>query len=43
MAEYISNPVQNVSLDNPVLFTDSIPCTKGYVYHEDGTGIFYIG
>ena len=42
MAEYLSNAVQNVSLDNPVLFTDSIPCNKGYVYHEDGTGIFIL-
>ena len=31
-----------MSLDNPVLFTDSIPCNKGYVYHEDGTGIFIL-
>ena len=42
MAEYLSNPVQNVALDNPILFTDSIPCNKGYVYHEDGTGIFIL-
>ncbi len=42
MAEYLSNTVQNVALDNPILFTDSIPCNKGYVYHEDGTGIFIL-
>ena len=42
MAEYLSNAVQNVALDNPILFTDSIPCTKGYVYHEDETGIFIL-
>lgn len=42
MSEYLSNAVQNVSLDNPILFTDSIPCTKGYIYHEDGTGIFIL-
>ena len=42
MAEYLSNAVQNVALDNPILFTDSIPCNKGYVYHEDGTGIFIL-
>lgn len=40
MAEYLANAVQNVSLNAPVLFTASIPCTKGYVYHEDETGIF---
>ena len=39
-AEYLANAVQNVSLNAPVQFTASIPCTKGYVYHEDGTGIF---
>ncbi len=42
MAEYLSNAVQSVALDNPILFTDSIPCNKGYVYHEDGTGIFIL-
>ena len=42
MAEYLANAVQNVSLNNPVLFTASIPCTKGYVYHEDETGIFIL-
>lgn len=41
MAEYVANAAQNVALNNPVIFTESsIPCTKGYVYHEDGTGIF---
>lgn len=40
MAEYLANALQNVSLDNPVIFTASIPCTKGYIYHEDETGIF---
>ena len=25
-----------------VLFTASIPCTRGYVYHEDETGIFIL-
>jgi hypothetical protein len=42
MAEYLSNAVQAVSLESPILFTDSIPCNKGYVYHEDGTGIFIL-
>ena len=42
MAEFLSNAVQNVALDNPILFTDSIPCNKGYVYHEDGTGNFIL-
>lgn len=42
MAEYLANAVQNVSLNGSVLFTASIPCAKGYVYHEDGTGIFIL-
>ena len=40
MAEYIENPLQEVSLNNSIVFTASIPCTKGYVYHEDGTANF---
>ena len=40
MAEYLANAVQTVELNQPVIFTASIPCTKGYVYHEDETGIF---
>lgn len=42
MAEYLANDIQNVALNGPVLFTASIPCTKGYVYHEDETGIFIL-
>lgn len=42
MAEYLSNNVQLVALNSPILFTASIPCTKGYVYHEDETGIFIL-
>lgn len=42
MAEYLANAVQDVSLNNPVLFTASIPCVKGCVYHEDETGIFIL-
>ncbi len=42
MAEYLANAVQNVSLDNPVIFSASIPCPRGYVYHEDETGIFIL-
>lgn len=42
MAEYTSNQVQSVALNAPILFTASIPCTKGCVYHEDDTGIFIL-
>lgn len=42
MAEYLANAVQDVALNSPILFTASIPCTRGYVYHEDETGIFIL-
>lgn len=41
-AEYLANAVQEVALNAPVVFSASIPCTKGYVYHEDETGIFIL-
>lgn len=41
-AEYLANAVQEVSLNAPILFSASIPCTRGYVYHEDETGIFIL-
>lgn len=40
MAEYLANAVQSVALNDPILFTASIPCTRGFIYHEDETGIF---
>jgi hypothetical protein len=42
MAEYLANAVQNISLNQPAIFTASIPCNRGYVYHEDETGIFIL-
>ena len=42
MAEYLANAVQEVALNDPLIFTASIPCTKGYIYHEDETGIFIL-
>lgn len=41
-AEYLANSVQNVALNAPILFDASIPCTRGNVFHEDGTGIFIL-
>jgi hypothetical protein len=41
-AEYVANAVQNVSLNQPVIFTASIPCRRGNIYHEDETGIFIL-
>lgn len=42
MAEYLANAVQTVAVGSPILFTASIPCTRGYIYHEDETGIFIL-
>lgn len=39
MAEYVNNPIQEVEAGNNVLLNDSIPCTKGYVIHRNGSGI----
>lgn len=40
MAEYLANAEQTVNLNDPILFTASIPCNRGYVIHENGQGIF---
>lgn len=40
--EFLANAVQPVALNAPVVFTASIPCNKGYVYHEDETGNFIL-
>lgn len=40
--EFLYNDIQEVSLNGPVIFRASIPCTKGYVYHEDETGNFIL-
>lgn len=42
VAEYLANAVQAVSLNAPVIFTASIPCRKGCVYHENETGVFIL-
>lgn len=42
MAEYVENSLQTIALNNPVLLDSSIPCTKGCIFHEDGTGIFIL-
>lgn len=41
-AEYLANASQEVALNGPILFTASIPCRRGYVYHEDETGVFIL-
>lgn len=42
MAEFLKNDIQSVALNAPILFNASIPCNKGYVYHEDETGVFIL-
>ena len=42
MAEYLAVAEQNVALNSPVLFTASIPCRRGNIYHEDETGVFIL-
>lgn len=40
--EFLANAVQTVNNNAPIIFSASIPCTKGYVYHEDETGNFIL-
>lgn len=42
MAEYVENAAQLVALNGTVLLDSSIPCNRGYVLHNDGTGIFIL-
>ena len=43
MAEYLTrDAVETVALNSAIPFIDSIPCNKGYVFHQSGTGIFVL-
>lgn len=43
MAEYLTRDnVESVALNSAIPFIDSIPCNKGYVFHQNGTGIFVL-
>jgi hypothetical protein len=43
MAEYLTrDTIESVALNNAIPFIDSIPCNKGCVYHQSGTGIFVL-
>lgn len=43
MAEYLTrDQIETVALNTAIPFINSIPCTKGYVYHSEGTGIFVL-
>lgn len=40
MAEYFANAEQIVPINEAIGFTASIPCNRGLVIHDDGTGVF---
>jgi hypothetical protein len=43
MAEYLTrDTVETVALNTAIPFIDSIPCNKGYVFHQSGSGIFVL-
>ena len=43
MSEYLTrDAVESVALNTAIPFVDSIPCTRGYVWHQSGTGIFVL-
>lgn len=43
MAEFLSrDEIVTVPLNTAIPFIDSIPCNKGYVYHQSGTGIIIL-
>lgn len=43
MAEYLTrDAVESVGLNTAIPFVDSIPCNKGCVFHQNGTGIFVL-
>ena len=43
MAEYLTrDSVESVALNQAIPFLNSIPCTRGNIYHQSGTGIFVL-
>lgn len=43
MAEYLTrDTVEAVALNAAIPFIDSIPCNRGNVFHQSGTGIFVL-
>ena len=43
MAEYLTrDSVESVPLNTAIPFVDSIPCNRGYVFRQSGTGIFVL-
>lgn len=43
MAVYLTrDQIENILLNNPITFLDSIPCPNGNIFHQSGTGIFVL-
>ena len=43
MPEYLTRgTVESVALNTAIPFIDSIPCNRGYIFHQNGTGIFVL-
>lgn len=43
MAEYLTrDAVETVALNQAIPFIDAIPCNKGYVFHQNGTGVLIL-
>lgn len=43
MAEYLTrDQVESVALNGAIPFIDSIPCNRGNVFHQNGTGILVL-
>ena len=43
MSEYLTrDAVESVALNTAIPFVDSIPCNRGYVVHQSGSGIFIL-
>ena len=43
MPEYVTrDAIERVPLNTPIPLIDSIPCNKGYVFHQNGTGILVL-
>lgn len=43
MAEYLTrDAIVSVPLNTAIPFIDSIPCNKGLIFHQNGTGIFIL-
>lgn len=40
MAQYTATAIQDVAVNQNVLFDNETPCNKGYVMHQTGSGVF---